>query len=439
MDIDEVLPNFDLRNYTHLIRSLERNQITVVDLCTRDPKEIARICPLPSTDVQRLAKDVIEHLQRDVTNGLRKKRRATVAELEDGTTEDTPDGKRPKSITHKKDMISTLDPTFDKALGGGIIPGHLTELTGESATGKSTFVLNLLLSVQLPPPKGLGRAALYVSSEGPLNTKRLHQLLLHQPVYDDILPEERPSLDRVHAITVNSLEEQDQVLRYQLPIAVQRYNAGLVVVDSITMNFREHGTRPGAQLAERAAELANQGNMLRRIAIEHQVCVIVTNHVTDRIDNYQSSSPATTSSPAMSMHNLPPAVAQRRHEVQSLDHQQRFCTGWGDDKENTKHEHMKSPALGLAWANAVNARIVLKMESEQQEYVGGNIWRDKAKRRNLSVVFAPWAPPTNPPIRYEIAMQGLVAVAEPEESKEAVDEEHAYLLDEALWEDDEFP
>lgn len=85
------------------------------------------------------------------------------------------------------------------------------------------------------------------------------------------------------------------------------------------------------------------------------------------------------------------------------------------------------------------------MESEGQEYVGGNIWKDKKKSRTFAVVFAPWAPPTNPPIRYEIQMQGIVSLAEPAKPKKAgkaIDEEHADLLNEALWatdEDEEFP
>ncbi len=238
-----------------------------------------------------------------------------------------------------------------------------------------------------------------------------------------MLAEDRPSLLRIHGITANTLEAQEHAIEFKLPIAIKRFNAGLVVLDSVAANFRaEHGTRTPAQLADRAVELTNLGNLLKRMAIEHQIPVVVCNQVSDRFENntaFRSSSPATTSSPMMSLQTLPPALAERRQETQSLDHQQRFFTGWGDDKGNKKREQLKTPALGLAWANQLSARIVLKMESEEQEYVGGNIWRDKKRSRTFAVVFAPWTAPTNPPIRYEIQMKGIVSLAEPEKPKQA--------------------
>lgn len=434
-DIQQILPDFDIRPYSHLLFSLEKNAISVDDLCTRDPKDIAAACPLPLRDVQSLVKDVIRQLQSDVMRST-KKRKATDNVIQEAANNAIQSRKAAK-VTRKDDMISTLDPIIDEGLKGGFRPGSVIDLVGEAGTGKTQLAMSLLLAVQLPPPKGLGRAAIYISTETPLNTTRLHQLLLHQPAYDGLKPEERPSLDRVYAQMAKDLEEQDHIIRYQLPIAVQRYNVGLVVLDSVSANFRaEHGTATAAQLSTRAAELTNLGTILRRLAVEHQICVFTLNQVGDRFDNARSSSPATTSSPAMSKKNLSPAIAERRQETQSLDHQQRFFTGWGDDKTN-RHEQLKTPALGLAWANAISARLVLKMESEQQEYAGGNIWKDKKRNRFLSVVFAPWAPPTNSPIRYEITMQGLVSVPEPDKQKEAVGEEYADLLDEALWPSDE--
>jgi len=340
---------------------------------------------------------------------------------------------------------------IDQALNGGLLPGHLIEIVGESGAGKTQLAMQILLTVQLPPPRGLGKAAIYVSTEGALNTKRLSQLLIHNQDYDDMEPEQRPSLDHVHTITVSDLEAQEHILHYQLPVGIERYNAGLVVLDSVTANFRaEYQTRTAAQLADRAIELTKLGNMLRKLAIEHGIVIVVTNQVSDRFDNANyplrlSSSPATTSSPAMSDTPLPPDVAERRQETQTLDHQQRFFTGWGDEKGNPKHEQLKTPALGLAWANQISARIVLKMESGRQEYAGGNIWKDKKKVRTLGVVFAPWAAQTNPPIPYEIALQGVVSVSEAEKSKGATTPEDGVdpdLLSEVFWvtdPDDEFP
>ncbi|KIW28800.1 uncharacterized protein PV07_04672 [Cladophialophora immunda] len=443
-DLLEVLPDFDLKPHSHLLHSLEKNDVTVADLITLDPKEIARKCPLPVADVQRLVEDAIHALQRDTLQGVRKKRRFRAA----GAGETAGDG--PETRKELPLKVRTLDPNIDQALNGGLHPGHIVEVVGESAVGKTQFVLGLLLSVQLPPPKGLGKGSIYISTEGPLHTKRLSQILLHHPEYNGLDPGQGPSLDRVRTIATNDLEAQEHILRYQLPVAVQRFNIGLIVLDSVAANFRaEHDTRTAAQLADRAFELAKLGNMLRRVAVENNIVVVVTNQVSDRFDDsrnlLQSSSPATTSSPTPPGVQASAAVLEWRREARSLDHQQRFFTGWGDEKGKSKHEQLKTPALGLAWANQISARIVLKMESERQEYAGGNLWKDKKKSRTFSVVFAPWAGPTRCPIRYEIGMQGVVSIPDTERPKEAlaaVDKGHEDLLDEAFWatdDDEEFP
>ncbi|KIW79217.1 hypothetical protein Z517_05829 [Fonsecaea pedrosoi CBS 271.37] len=445
-DLVEVLPDFDLKPYSHLLHSLEKNDITVADLITLDPKEIARKCPLPAADVQRLVHDVIEALRRDTLRGLRKQHKNRAVDAEDRADDGIQFTETKSDIPFK---VRTLDPIIDQALNGGLYLGHIVEVVGESAVGKTQFVLGLLLSVQLPPPKGLGKGSIYISTEGPLHTKRLSQILLNHPEYDSLDPGQGPSLDRVHTIATNDLEAQEHIIRYQLPIAVQRFNIGLIVLDSVAANFRaEHDTRTAAQLADRAFELAKLGNLLRKIAIENNIAVVVTNQVSDRFEDsknlLQPSSPLTTSSPTVpSSHTQ--AVVERQREVQSLDHQQRFFTGWGDETGKTKQEQLKTPALGLAWANQISARIVLKMESQRQEYAGGNIWKDKKKTRNFSVVFAPWAGPTHSLIRYEITTQGIVSIPDterPEKALATVDEEHQDLLDEAFWateDDEEFP
>ncbi|KIW99531.1 uncharacterized protein Z518_11270 [Rhinocladiella mackenziei CBS 650.93] len=446
-DLLQVLPDFNIKPYTHLFYSLEKNDMTIADLVTLDPKEIARRCPLPSVDVQKLVADVIHGLQQDVKGGVRKKHKLAAPANTASETEKSEE--KEQKITRHDNKVKTLDGVLDQAFNGGFQPGHITEIVGESAVGKTQFVLGLLLSVQLPPPRGLGKGAIYVSTEAPLNTHRLREMLLSHPEYENLAPEDQPSLDRIHTIVITDLEVQEHVLRFQLPIAVERYKIGLIVLDSVAANFRaEHETRTPAGLAERAAELSKLGNMLRHVAIQYNAVVVVTNQVSDRFDDprclLRSSSPVTTSSPASAGPNVSVTLTGRRSETQSLDHQQRFFTGWGEEKQE-KRSQLKNPALGLAWANQISARIVLKMECERQEYTGGNIWRDQKKRRTIAVVFAPWAAPTYPPIRYEIGQQGIVSITGPDKSEEPsnlMDQVHADLLDEALWateDDDEFP
>ncbi|KIW13627.1 hypothetical protein PV08_08818 [Exophiala spinifera] len=445
-DLLEVLPNFDPKSHRHLLHSLEKNDITVADLISLDPIDIARKCPLPTTDVQLLVSDVVKALQEDVHEAVNERWEIGPPEQRKETSagQEEVGG----DIHSNEVRVKTLDIDIDGALGGGLVPGHIIEVVGESAVGKTQFVLGLLLSAQLPPPRGLGKGSIYVSTEAPLNTARLSQILTSHPEYESLQPGDRPSLDYVHAIATNDLEAQEHILRYQLPVAVRRFNIGLIVLDSVAANFRaEHESRTAAGLAERAIELSKLGNTLRRVAIENNAVVVVTNQVADRFDDIrpslQSSSPA-SSSPSVSTPNLSSSVVDFRREIQSLDHQQRFFTGWGDEP-GEKRSQLKNPALGLAWTNQISARIVLKMESERQEYMGGNIWRDRKKSRTLRVVFAPWASPTNVPIPYTIGMQGISSISEDELEREAHLQaigENGELLKEELWvtdDDEEFP
>ena len=107
-----------------------------------------------------------------------------------------------------------------------------------------------------------------------------------------------------------------------------------------------------------------------------------------------------------------------REAVMSLDHQQRFFTGWGADS-NARTDDLKTPALGLGWTNQIAARIVLKVEgikaagtasTTSEQYVGGNIWKDRRKKRFLGIVFAPWAKCTCQPVEFEIREEGVVSV-----------------------------
>jgi len=396
-------------------------------------------------------------------------------------------------------------------------PSTTVLTTAYSAVGKTQFVLSLLLAAQLPPPQGLGRRTLYLSTESSLNTVRLNQILRAHSRYLDLPLEERPSTDNILTVTAHNLEKQEHVTTYQLPEAVRRYDVGLIVIDSIAANFRVEfqGASPKV-LGERAVALVKLGRSLRKIAHEYNVAIVCTNQVADRFDDdqtrpdkfrlmssqSQSSSqstqaqadgrptpnqqhansaarmqpptqalkqpPPATRGPTLQPQRQPSAAHQaRKDEIMSLDFQQRFFTGWGDNPNWSPFEHLKTPALGLTWANQLDARIVLKISSTLDRAAAGKsqsehdsyLWSSVKRRRHLKVVFAPWAAPSmDEGVEYELEMQGPVSV-EPVGKKRSVENEefdaddeylgedeesgeHAELLDPKYWEgieDEEFP
>jgi DNA repair protein RAD57 len=286
-----------------LIAALERGDISTADLVTLDAGEVQRRTRLAAADARRLGGAVAAGLHR----GLR----ASVVDLEEEEDDEekcSRDGETGSSTvkenspskdttTQPLPCISTLDDTLDAALGGGFPAGYVSEVTGESGAAKTQLLLTLLLAVQLPPPRGLGRSALYISTEAPLATPRLAQLLAEHPVLAEhrkrcrlarVLGEDNPTmmdvaLDNIVSASTPDLESQEHILTYQVPVEVARRNVGLVVLDSVAANYRaEYGGARGSTMAKRGNDLVRLGAQLRDLATAHGLAVVVANQVADR-------------------------------------------------------------------------------------------------------------------------------------------------------------
>lgn len=123
-DLTAVLPGFPTQQYVRLLPSLEKNLITTADLLTHDCLEIAKRAQLPVPDVRRLSAAVLQALQGDL--GI------TGADESQNGDNGTPALKKSgKSILETWNTISTLDDDLDRALGGGVPAGYITEVTGE--------------------------------------------------------------------------------------------------------------------------------------------------------------------------------------------------------------------------------------------------------------------------------------------------------------------
>ncbi|KFY10591.1 hypothetical protein V492_04927 [Pseudogymnoascus sp. VKM F-4246] len=272
-DLSSILPAFPTEPYAHLLPSLERQGVSTTDLLALDPAALAKRANIPVDDVKRLCTDVFKALQHDL--GL----------TENGSkTSHHPLQDIGKEVSKKWDAIRTLDQGLDALLSGGFPAGYITEVTGESGSGKTQLLLVLLLAVQLPPPHGLNRSAIYITTESSLPTSRLEQLRGAHPLLANT------SLSRILTIHARDLEAQDHILRFQLPLAIRRHNVGLVVIDSVAANFRaefersgDGGAAHGANMARRTAELVGLGALLRGVARSEDVAVVVSNQVADRI------------------------------------------------------------------------------------------------------------------------------------------------------------
>jgi DNA repair protein RAD57 len=291
--------------------------------------------------------------------------------------------------------------------------------------------------------------------------KRLTQLLQSHPVLAN--HDSKPTLDAVHCIVVNDLEAQDHILRFHLPVQIQKHGIRLIILDSVAANYRAEFERPGAaggqtsgaNMAQRSAELVKLGQLLRDVARKYNIAVVVANQVADRFtghsnngstDSGGNSSPAihrtaTQSSPlarrGAGLGVLPssslapppnssaiPLLASQRpfsttSDPLSLDHQQRWFTGWGDDPSpySLISKNMKTPSLGLIWTTQIACRITLikrpvygrAIVVEEDE----NAPSLKKWRRWMKVVFAPHAKESGAGLRgaieFEVKGEGVRA------------------------------
>jgi DNA repair protein RAD57 len=275
-----------------------------------------------------------------------------------------------------------------------------------SGTGKTQILLTLLLSAQLPEPHGLSRPTLYISTEHPLPTSRLTQLLKTHPALQ--AHSSPPSLSRILTLQTPDLESQEHILTYQLPVALARHKIGLCIIDSIAANYRAE--RPEGQishspsaLAYRSNQLVRLGTLLRSLARAHNCAIVVANQVSDRFP------PPTIRTPHLPSSNETPHAFS---PLLSLDHQQRFFTGWGGHPSSPT-SNLKTPSLGPVWTNQIACRIALikkvengqaahpnemalqgrsgiEKEDENKNYAKKQKSRPVVTKRWMRVVFAPW-------------------------------------------------
>ncbi|KAK0934023.1 DNA repair protein rhp57 [Friedmanniomyces endolithicus] len=436
-----VLPDFDTQPYAHILPSLEKALISTADLLTLDALDVARRAQVPPGEVRRLALAVVEgiHGSKSLVSEEGGDRGGNSESVEsNGESVERP-GNGTTLSRHK--AISTLDDAFDAALCGGIAVGKLTELVGESAAGKTQFLLTLLLSVQLSSAHGTAKSALYISTEAPLPTLRLAQILEEHPKLSALPSDERPTMARVQSAHIHDLEAQDHILRYQVPVVIKRHNVGLLVIDSIAANYRPEFDRGKANgsaaesFVKRSNQVTELGALLRHIAEKYKIAVVTANQVADRFatvvepasqvptsqqqhtQRSQPTSPpySTTTHPAPTAHGAgterattpPPTLST--DDPLSLDHQQRFFTGWGDDPHIT---NLKTPSLGLAWTNQLSARIALLKSPVYavRPYAPGEEPEIEEWERRFRVVFGGWCGEGR--VGFEIWRGGVRAVEE---------------------------
>jgi DNA repair protein RAD57 len=213
--------------------------------------------------------------------------------------------------------------------------------------------------VQLPVAQGgLNGSALYFTTSGGLPTPRLVQLLHEHP----LLAGSRCTLDNVQTSSTKTVSSLLRILSDVLPASIlnnantfaaapPRPPLKLLVVDSLAelLHHDDDGAKTSTTtLAERSRNLSAIAAQLHALAATHDLAVVALNRVTDVWDRDRRADAD---------------LGLRPSELLYAD-QARIFDGRADSEGGGGS---KSAALGLVWANQVNARIMLSRTERRQQ------------------------------------------------------------------------
>ncbi|CAG2054557.1 unnamed protein product, partial [Timema podura] len=273
-------------------------------------------------------------------------------------------------LAHKWCLLSVGCPKLDEFLGGGVAVRGITELAGESGSGKTQLCLQMCLSVQYPEINGgLGAGSVYINTEDIFPSRRLHQLIQKFP---SRFHSEDTSIQFGNNIFIEHIADVESLKKCvfgQLPQLLAQKSVGLIVVDSIAGVFRAD-FEPRDSVS-RAKEMRAVGSQLHRLAEEFRVAIICVNQ------------------------------ANQSHiiflQVTTVINNERSA---GD---NTGRKTVA--ALGLAWANMVTTRLQVSRTNRSVTDAKGT----SMPVRMLEIIFSPDKPPRS--CHFVVTEAGVSAVS----------------------------
>ncbi|KAH7889805.1 P-loop containing nucleoside triphosphate hydrolase protein [Phlebopus sp. FC_14] len=257
-------------------------------------------------------------------------------------------------LIERDEKFTTGDPDLDTLLGGGIRTGMVWEVVGESAAGKTQLALQLSLSVQLPPSlAGVSGSACYITVASHLQTTRMEQILNAKPLFSP----SSCTFSDIHTVQTPTIEKLIHVLSVFLPDFISRQSKEpsskplkLLVIDALAELFHSLGKTTTQTLVERSRRISEISTLLHILASKRRIAVLVLNEVVDVLDRESITN-----------------VGEMGYREQA----RWFGRAGGEPGGNRKEA-----ALGLVWANQVNARIFLT-RTGRRRYLEGDEVRKK--------------------------------------------------------------
>lgn len=175
--------------------------------------------------------------------------------------------------------IATGSKAFDELLGGGVETQSITEFYGEFGSGKTQFVHQLAVNVQLPADEGgLDGHVLVIDTENTFRPERIVQMATAVGL------DPKEALSKIHVARAFNSHHQMLLAEKAHEIAKQ-YPIRLMVVDSLTAHFRAEYIGRGT-LADRQGKLNRFMHEILKFGNLNNAAIAVTNQVHSKPDAF---------------------------------------------------------------------------------------------------------------------------------------------------------
>ncbi len=182
-------------------------------------------------------------------------------------------------LLKKRELIvklSTSSQSFDDIMGGGFETGSITELYAPYGGGKTQIAHLIAVTAQLQDPES---ETIYIDTEGSFRPERIKQFAEGANLDPDEV------LKNVKVARAYNSDHQMLLVSKAEELIKSGTNVKVLVVDSLTSHFRAEFVGRGT-LADRQQKLNKHMHDLAKVAQMYNVCVIVTNQVMSKPDQF---------------------------------------------------------------------------------------------------------------------------------------------------------
>lgn len=178
--------------------------------------------------------------------------------------------------------------SLDKITNGGLPKNGLTEIYGESGSGKSQICLQLSLNVQLPEYLGgFNKGSIYICTENNFPSNRLFQMIEgFKQKYSHHELDDIHYSDNIFVQYTKDIKDFLNTICNKIQILMKTRKIGLIVIDSVGAIFRTE-----TDYITRAKDMRRMAYKLLKLSNEHECSIVIVNQVRSLMDDSDSVVP----------------------------------------------------------------------------------------------------------------------------------------------------